>query len=91
MNQRGMLVLIAIVGVIAFTGITWWWHDFLYVDRCLDAGGIIESGLCAGARCDVPTFFEGPWQAQAFTLIPPAVLSAGVVVTMWVLWRKGWL
>ena len=79
MNQRGVWIYLGVAAVLAVVGTLWLWNDFFYVDACLDAGGAIENGLCAGARSTVPTFFEAPWQLKALALLPVAFV-AGVVV-----------
>jgi hypothetical protein len=90
MGSRGGWAFLLVVAVSVFAGIAVWWNDFLYSDSCLDAGGMIENGLCVGARHYVPSFLEAPWQLKAFTLLPPAVVAAVILVMPWVVKRKGW-
>jgi len=48
MNKRTQILLIAIMTVILFTVVTFWFKHWLSIDECLDSGGRwnYEEGVC---------------------------------------------
>jgi hypothetical protein len=82
-RPKGWILLLA-VALVVFGASAAWWTGFVYSENCHDAGGTIRDGVCVGSRFPVPWLWEAPWHWIAFSLVPPAVVAAIVVVGLWI-------
>src|SRR5262245_62123682 len=72
-------LLVWIGGLLLFLVLLYLWTGFLQWARCVDLGGVMENGTCAGAREPMPTFWQASWGFQLLALIPPGIVS-GIVI-----------
>jgi hypothetical protein len=83
MSPRATWIALPILAILAFAVSTVWWVGFVYSESCHAAGGVVERGICVGARFPVSWLWEAPWYRIAFDLLPPVAVAGIVVLAAW--------
>jgi hypothetical protein len=81
--------LIAALTLLAYVASTIVWLDFMSVDACIDAGGVIRDARCAFTREEFTPLLGRGWRVVAINLALPAIPVLGAASLVWLFLGRG--